>query len=176
MHTFALLSFFLFFFLLLFHHLYFLQHMVLTIINITHFYFWEFIYILSSVCKTFKESEICYLGSFLKIAYHLDGQSARCVKTFWRMMRRFVVKISSNSFIFQKMVRNSLWSVRHTSCNFTLVSVYFWRLVIMVNGRVNVTSPGHVTIYLPYIDSYTNCVLRLYLFIWLYYRNFLRGS
>lgn len=140
LHTFALLSFlcscvssFIFF---------------ATYYQYYSFYFWEFIYILSSVCKTFKESEICYLGSFLKIAYHLDGQSARCVKTFWRMMRRFVVKIGSNSFIFQKMVRNSLWSVRHTSCNFTLVSVYFWRLVIMVNGRVNVTSPGQVTILL----------------------------
>lgn len=114
------------------------------------FYFWEFIYILSSVCKTFKENEICYLGSFLKIVYPLDGQSARCVKTFWRMMRRFIVKIGSNSFIFQKMVRNSLWSVRHSSSNFTLVSVYFWRLVIMVNEHVSVTSsPGHVTILLP---------------------------
>lgn len=41
-------------------------------------------------------------------------------------MKRF--KIGSNSFIFQKMVRCSLWSIHHTSCNFTLVSVYFWRV------------------------------------------------
>lgn len=41
-------------------------------------------------------------------------------------MKRF--KIGSNSFIFQKVVRCSLWSIHHTSCNFTLVSVYCWRV------------------------------------------------
>lgn len=44
----------------------------------------------------------------------------------FRRMKRF--KIGSNSFIFQKMVRCSLWSIRHTSCSFMLVSVYFWRV------------------------------------------------
>lgn len=122
-----------------------------------------YIFCLSSVCENFKESEKCYLGSFLKCVYPLDGQSARCVKIFWRT-KRFVIKIGSNSFIFRKMVRYSLWSVRHTSCNFMLVSVYFW--------RVELTWHHHPVMWL----FYWPCVLRLYLFIWCYYRNFLHAS
>lgn len=80
--------------------------------------------------------------------YPLDGQSARSVKVF-RRMKRFAVKIGSNSFRCQKMVRYSLWSACQNLCNFILVSLYFEGFEPLVNWRVSVTSsPAHVTILL----------------------------
>lgn len=60
-----------------------------------------------------------------KVCLPFRWAKCKVCENFWRIKR---FKIGSNSFIFQKMMRCSLWSIRHTSCNFMLVSFYFWRV------------------------------------------------
>ncbi len=139
---FALFAFFL---LLYFHNIWYWPR------HYYSFYFWAISFIFSlSVCeRLFRRVKNVLPWILFKCVYPLDGQSVKVCETLkeWRGLK------SAAIVLYFRRWWDVVYAVYITLCaTLRWFSVYFWRVVIVVNWRVSVTSsPGHVTYFIDLI-------------------------